>query len=155
MHAPSVEANSSRESRESVAIQLYLSAGSREATWRDTSVANRVISPRSSARGSTRSAAGRRDATFGLSERLDAHRLAGGHVATLLVEHDQAVAGRHRGQDARALRPGGAHLPGAVLPLDHAALELAPAFLLGHRLRRARLEGVAEEPAPAAELVEG
>src|SRR5206468_3394803 len=66
----------------------------------------------------------------------------------------RAGAGRHRGQDARALRPGGAHLPGAVLPLEHAALELTPAFLLGHRLRRARLEGVAEEPAPAAELVE-
>src|SRR5206468_4809027 len=87
-----------------------------------------------------------------ISEWLHQDGLAGGDVAALLFEDDQAVAGGHRGEDARALRPGGPRLPAAVAPLDDAALELAPSLPLADRLEGGRLGGVGEEAAPPGQL---
>src|SRR5262249_47758829 len=87
-----------------------------------------------------------------ISEGLHQHGLAGGDVTALFFEDDQAVAGGHRGKDARALGPGGPRLPAAVAPLDDAALELAPALALAHRLERGRLGGVGEQAAPPGQL---
>src|SRR2546422_6152845 len=87
-----------------------------------------------------------------ISEWLHQHGLAGGDVTALLFEDDQAVPGGHRGEDARALRPGGPRLPAAVAPLDDTALELAPALPLADRLEGGRLRGCREEAAPARQL---
>src|SRR4029453_3394308 len=79
-----------------------------------------------------------------ISEWLQQHGLARGDVTALLFEDDQAVAGGHRGEDARALRPGGPRLPAAVAPFHDAALEFAPALPLAHRLEGGCLGGVGE-----------
>src|SRR5262245_45601782 len=89
-----------------------------------------------------------------ISEWLHQHGLAGGDVTALLFEDDQAVPGGHRGEDARALGPGGPRLPAPVAPLDDAALVLAPALALAHRLERGRLGGVGEQTAPPGQLVD-
>src|SRR5512132_374059 len=101
-------------------------------------------------RPSTRSTVSRADAA--ISEGLDQDHLARGHVAALLLEHDQAVARDHRAEDARSLRPGGAHGPRVALELEDAALELAPARLLAHGLRGSRGPRLREQPPPAREL---
>src|SRR5439155_189476 len=96
-----------------------------------------------------------RGGTRPLSEGLDEHGLAWRDVATLLLEHDETVAGDHRGEDARALWPRGAHLPAAVSPLEDAPLELAPPRLFAHRLGGACLVDFGEEAATTRELVNG
>src|SRR3989442_3208056 len=85
-------------------------------------------------------------------ERLHRHRVTSGHVATVLLQHDQTVAGDHRREDAGALRPRRADFPSAVGVLEDAALELPPSRLLAHRLHRARLPGLREEAAAAGPL---
>src|SRR5262249_58507455 len=88
-------------------------------------------------------------------ERLDPHGLARPDVAPLLLDHDEAVRRRHRGENARALGTGGAHLPVVASPGQDAALELAPADLLAERLRGRGVERLPEEVAPTRELPQG
>ena len=49
-----------------------------------------------------------------MSERLDPHGVAGRDVAPVFLEHDEAIARGHRGEDAGALWSRGARLPAAV-----------------------------------------
>src|SRR6476469_1716176 len=98
--------------------------------WGRARAASRTIWPTTGFKLSTRSTVSRAPAV--ISERLDQHHVACRHVAALFLEHDQAVARDHRAQDARSLRPGGAHGPRVTLELEDAALELAPARLLAH-----------------------
>src|SRR5262249_59242349 len=86
------------------------------------------------------------------SEGLDQDGLTDRHVAARLVEHDETVARRHRGEDTRALRPGGPRLPAPVLPLYDASLELAAALLLAHGLDRDRFGGFREGTAAGRPL---
>src|SRR5262249_25244072 len=88
-------------------------------------------------------------------EWLDPYRLAGGHVAALLLEEDEAIGLGHRGEDARALRPGGPDLPALAGAREHAPLELATTDLLLHGLDRGCRKVRRKQLAPAPELPEG
>src|SRR3989304_2269355 len=68
------------------------------------------------------------------AERLHEDALAPRHVATLFLDDDEAVGLGHGGEDAGALRSGGAHLPALSRVGQDAALELAPPRLLAQRL---------------------
>src|SRR5213595_1791617 len=140
----------------SASAHLPSTTSRRRSAWRRWG-RRRASSRLASTAGFTRSITSTviRDVTRRLSERLDEDHLAGRDVATLLLEHDEAVARGHRGEDARALRPRGAYLPGAVPEGHNAALELAPTLLLVQRLGRARLVDVGKEAPSPAEFVDG
>src|SRR5712692_6293542 len=103
---------------------------------------------------SVRMAEGMRGGGLPGREGLDPNRLTRAHVAALLLDHDEAIRGRHRGQDARALGARGAHLPPVLSKGQDAALEFAAARPLAHALRGHGAERGHEELAPTGELPE-
>src|SRR2546430_1148906 len=141
----------------SASAHLPSTTSRRRSAWRRPG-SRRAASPRhASTVGFTRSIRSTviRGVTRPLSEGLDEDGLAGRDVAALLLEHDETVAGDHRGEDARSLRSRGTHLPAAVAELKDAPLELAPPLLLAHRLGRARRVDLGEEAPPTRELEDG
>src|SRR3990167_7770843 len=86
------------------------------------------------------------------AERLHEDALAPRHVAPLFLDDDEAVGLGHGGEDAGALRAGGAHLPGLARVGQDAALELAPPRLLAQRLRGHGVEAGREEGTPARQV---
>src|SRR5262245_18538547 len=90
----------------------------------------------------------------GPAERLDPNTFAGGHVAALLLDDDDAVRVRHAREDTRALGPRGLYLPAIVGVPEDAPLELTPTRLLPHRLEGDRMEARREQLAAPGDLVE-